>query len=113
MYSNYMTTATQPVGCVAHATKILGDKWTPILLRYFLNEPTLRFCQLQDLADGINPRTLSARLTSLEQDGIIEKLSSDMTSRCEYCLTEKGKDLLPILRDMQIWGEKYATHTKN
>jgi DNA-binding HxlR family transcriptional regulator len=103
-----MITATERVGCVAHATRILGDKWTPILLRYFMNEPTLRFCQLQDLADGINPRTLSARLTSLEQDGIIEKLSSDNSNRCEYCLTSKGKDLLPILRDMQIWGEKYG-----
>lgn len=103
-----MVTATEPVGCVAHATRILGDKWTPILLRYFMNEPTLRFCQLQDLADGINPRTLSARLTSLEQDGIIEKLSSDTSNRCEYCLTSKGKDLLPILRDMQLWGEKYG-----
>lgn len=104
-----MTTATKQIGCVAAATRILGDKWTPLLLRFFMNEPTLRFCQLQDLADGINPRTLSARLTSLEQDGVIIKLSSDTSSRCQYRLTQKGRDLLPILRDMQLWSEKYTT----
>ncbi len=59
-----MATAVQPIGCVDAATEILGDKWTPLLLRFFINEPTLRFCQLQDLTDGINPRTLSARLVT-------------------------------------------------
>ena len=102
-----MTTATKQVGCVAAATDILGDKWTPRLLRFFMNESTLRFCQLQDLTEGINPRTLSARLCNLEEAGIITKLSSDTSSRCEYSITPKGRDLLPILRDMELWGEKY------
>ena len=104
-----MKTSTETVGCVAAATAILGDKWTPLLLRCFMNEPTLRFCQMQDLTNGINPRTLSARLVSLEQDGIIIKATTDSSNRCEYSLTQKGRDLLPILRDMQRWGEKHAT----
>ncbi len=101
---------TETVGCVEAATEILGDKWTPRLLRYFINEPTVRFCQLQDLVGGINPRTLSARLSVLEDEGIIQKLAHDSTSRCEYRLTEKGTELMPILKAMQAWGEKY-THT--
>lgn len=104
-----MTTSNETVGCVAAATAILGDKWTPLLLRCFMNEPTLRFCHLQDLTNGINPRTLSARLVSLEQDGIIIKTNKDSTNRCEYSLTQKGRDLMPILRDMQRWGEKHAS----
>jgi DNA-binding HxlR family transcriptional regulator len=102
-----MNTTVEQVGCVQAATDVLGDKWTPLLLRCFLNEDTVRFCQLQDLTGGINPRTLSARLASLEQSGIIEKIPSN-GSRCDYRLTEKGHDLLPILRDMQAWGEKHA-----
>lgn len=90
------------------ATGILGDKWTPHLLRYFVNEETVRFCQLQELTDGINPRTLSSRLDSLEADGVIEKINLGSGSRCEYRLTPKGYDLLPILHSMQVWGEKYA-----
>lgn len=102
------TAAIKPIGCLKAATDILGDKWTPHLLRYFTNEETVRFCQLQELTGGINPRTLSARLTSLEEAGVIEKLTIESSSRCEYQLTEKGRDLMPILYDMQAWSSKYA-----
>jgi len=105
-----MSTAVTSIGCLQAATNILGDKWTPLLLRHFINEETVRFCQLQDLVGGINPRTLSARLSTLEEEGVIERLpTSQSSSRCEYRLTPKGEDLLPILKDMQNWGEKYST----
>ena len=97
------------IGCVKEATRILGDKWTPQLLRFFVNEETVRFCQLQDLTEGINPRTLSARLDSLEKEGIIEKVSHSDSSRCECRLTQKGAELTPILRDMQAWSEQHAS----
>ena len=98
----------ETIGCVKEATRILGDKWTPQLLRFFINEETVRFCQIQDLVEGINPRTLSARLDSLEQEGIIEKITAPQKSRCEYRLTEKGQALTPILHDMEQWSHKYA-----
>jgi DNA-binding HxlR family transcriptional regulator len=101
-------TTTETIGCVKAATKILGDKWTPQLLRFFINEETVRFCQIQDLVQGINPRTLSSRLNALEADGIIEKVTAPDKSRCEYRLTQKGKELTPILRDMQAWSQTYA-----
>lgn len=100
---------TEVVGCVDSATEILGDKWTPRLLRFFLNEQTVRFCQLQDLTEGINPRTLSARLDRLEAMGIVTKTATSSLARCEYSLTKKGQDLLPILQGMQNWSDKYAT----
>lgn len=103
-----MTTQQQSIGCVKAATEVLGDKWTPQLLRFFVNEEIVRFCQLQDLVGGINPRTLSARLAHLEETGVIEKLYPGESSRCEYRLTEKGRDLLPILQDMERWSTQYA-----
>jgi len=90
------------VGCIDTATEILGDKWTPRLLRLFMNEDSVRFCQLQDMSGGINPRTLSNRLGRLEQNGVVAKDGS-----C-YVLTEKGLALLPILRGMETWSELYA-----
>ncbi len=102
-----MTQATS-IGCVKAATRVLGDKWTPQLLRFFVNEESLRFCQIQDLVEGINPRTLSARLDSLEREGIINKIPAAETSRCEYRLTQKGRELAPILQDMHTWSEHYA-----
>lgn len=98
---------SQNIGCVKSATKILGDKWTPLLIRAFINEESVRFCQMQDLAAGINPRTLSSRLESLEKQGIIEKTTQEEASRNAYKLTEKGTKLAPILRDMQAWSEAY------
>lgn len=102
-----MNTATKSVGCVDSATDILGNKWTPQLLRYFLNEETVRFCQIQDLVGGINPRTLCARLDQLEQQGIIVKQPAATGSRSEYMLTDKGRDLLPVLQSMENWSQKY------
>lgn len=102
-----MATTNQTIGCVKAAADILGDKWTPQLLRYLANEETVRFCQLQDLTDGINPRTLSARLDKLEAEEIIKKLPTQST-RCEYTLTQKGHELLPILRHMEQWSARYT-----
>ncbi len=104
-----MTETTAQIGCIGAATAILGDKWTPHLLRAFLNEDTVRFCQLQDLVEGINPRTLSARLDSLESRDIITKDSTPSSSRCEYRLTQKGRELLPILQQMDQWSTRHAT----
>lgn len=102
-----MKETEQNIGCIKAATNILGDKWTPQLLRFFLNEDSVRFCQIQDQVGGINPRTLSARLAQLEDYGIITKIPTAAASRCEYRLTEKGHDLLPVLRSMQNWSKKY------
>lgn len=96
---------TSAIGCVKAATEIIGDKWTPQLLRYFLSQETVRFCQLQASVGGINPRTLSARLRTLESQGIIIKLG---TTRCDYQLSEKGKRLLPVIREMERWSQDYS-----
>jgi DNA-binding HxlR family transcriptional regulator len=102
-----MKTATETIGCVDSATEILGNKWTPQLLRYFINEDSVRFCQIQDLVGGINPRTLCARLEQLEDAGIIVKQSDENSSRSVYQLTDKGRDLMPVLQTMQSWSDKY------
>lgn len=96
------------LGCVKAAAEIVGDKWTPQLLRFFINNEVVRFCQLQDLVGGINPRTLSARLSMLEKNGIINRLPQHNTSRCEYCITDKGRALLPILKSMEDWSQHYS-----
>lgn len=102
-----MNTVSETIGCVDSATDILGNKWTPQLLRYFLNEESVRFCQIQELVGGINPRTLCARLEQLEEQGIIVKQQATTGGRSSYMLTDKGKDLLPVLQSMESWSSKY------
>lgn len=98
--------AKLPTGIKA-ASEVLGDKWTPQLLYFFASQSSVRFCQLQTSVGGINPRTLSARLTELEARGIIEKVPLSNT-RCEYRITAKGRDLLPVIQLMEKWTKKYA-----
>ena len=58
---------------------------------------------------GIAPKTLSERLRTLEENGVVERRFYSMSPpRAEYVLTAKGRDLGPIVRAMRDWGRKYA-----
>lgn len=94
-------------GCIAATVAILGDKWTPLLINA-LSEGTLRFCRLQDAVGGVNPRTLSSRLSMLETQGIVNKIVfPEIPPHTEYSLTDKGLGLLPILKCMADWSAKF------
>ena len=93
--------------CVAYASRIVSSKWTPMLL-YALSKGQNRFGELQAAVGGVNPRTLSARLDVLEADGIVDKVVyTEMPPHVEYMLTPKGRDLLPIIESMIVWGQKH------
>lgn len=95
------------VGCIASAMNIIGNKWTALILRDLMSG-SKRFCELEKSVGNINPRTLSQRLDDLEAEGIISRQSfHEVPPRCEYTLTSKGKDLLPVLKQMAAWGNKY------
>lgn len=97
------------VGCIASAMEIVGNKWTALILRDLFSGPR-RFCELEKSVGSINPRTLSQRLDSLEENGIITKQNfAEVPPRTEYTLTQKGHDLLPILKQMAAWGTKYSS----
>jgi DNA-binding HxlR family transcriptional regulator len=94
-------------GCIASAMEIIGSKWTALILRD-LSEGPKRFSQLERSVGSINPRTLSQRLDDLEHHAIVTKQSyAEVPPRTEYTLTKKGEDLLPVLRAMSDWGDKY------
>lgn len=94
-------------GCIASAMEIIGNKWTALILRDLAHGPK-RFGELEKSVGSINPRTLSQRLDDLEKHAIITKESyAEVPPRTEYRLTAKGEDLIPVLRAMSAWGDKY------
>ena len=103
-----LPTSLEPrTGCIASAMEIIGNKWTALILRDLATGPR-RFGELEKSVGSINPRTLSQRLDDLEFHNIITKdACSTSPSRPEYCLTEKGQDLIPVLQQMAAWGTKY------
>ncbi|HPR10294.1 MAG TPA: helix-turn-helix domain-containing protein [Candidatus Saccharibacteria bacterium] len=94
-------------GCIAKALQILGDKWTPLLIRELTLCPQT-FSDLEKLLIGISPRTLSQRLNMLVQEDIVDKrLYCEHPPRYSYQLSPKGRDLQTILQDMAQWSAKY------
>ena len=99
----------EKTNCVLSATYVLGDKWSPCLI-FALTQQPMRFNQLQEHLNNINPRTLSQRLIKLESMAIvIKKTISQSPPHTQYSLTEKGHELVPILKSMITWGDKYHT----
>lgn len=100
-------------GCVAAALSIVGNKWTALIVKE-LSEGCARFSILQQSLPGISPRTLSQRLDEMQRTGLITKKSfAEVPPRVEYTLTEKGRDLLPVLKSMADWGDKYSQPTSH
>ena len=57
---------------------------------------------------GIAPTMLTARLSALTDDGLLEKRRySERPPRDEYVLTEAGRDFLPVLFAIGAWGHKH------
>lgn len=104
--SNY---CTHNVECsIEKALNILQGKWTFLILRD-LFEGTKRFGELRKSLHGISPKTLSERLKELEEKGIIIRTAyPTIPPTVEYTLTEKGKSLKPIIKEMKLWGAKWG-----
>lgn len=103
---NTVVDPTQPV-CIQTTLRIMGDKWTGLILRD-LSNGTNTFSSLEISLTGISPRTLSQRLDMLEAEGIIEKKQyCERPPRSKYLLTCKGSELQEVLLKMAEWGARY------
>ena len=93
---------------VARTLDVIGSSWTCLILRDLLLHGARRFQDFQESLDGIAPSTLSERLRTLEQNGIVERRFYSMSPpRAEYTLTGKGRELGPIVAAMRDWGRKH------
>ena len=92
---------------VCRTADIVCGKWTLLVIRD-LADGRSRFCELERSLAGISPRTLSLRLRSLEEEGIVQrKTFPEVPPRVEYALTEKGRALVPIIESMREYGTEW------
>ena len=84
-------------------SKIIGKKFTVLILRNMINGKQNRFNQLLNSLEEGNPKTLSVRLREMEKLGLIKRkvYSHETPIRIEYYPTEKGLALQPILDMME------------
>ena len=92
---------------VAATSDLIGSKWTALIV-HDLSEGPRRFTELEHACPGISPRTLSERLDMLERQGVLMRWSyPESPPRVEYQLTEKGRALLPVIREMRRFGRSW------
>jgi DNA-binding HxlR family transcriptional regulator len=95
---------------IARSLDVVGERWTILIIRELVRLGPRKFHEFEQALVGLSPNTLSARLKRLEQAGIVERRFYEQhPPRAEYLLTEKGKELRPILKALFEWGER---HTK-
>lgn len=92
---------------IARSWSIVGEPWTPLIIRD-LSMGVTRFDHLQtDL--GISRNVLADRLRTLTNSGVVTKRQyrSSNRARDEYILTEMGNELLPIIVAITQWGDRW------
>ncbi len=91
---------------VAATTSVVGDYWTPLIVRELLHG-TGRFNQLVRNLPNISRTLLANRLRALERGGIVEchRTGRNVTS---YTLTPAGRDLQGLIDAMNAWGLRWA-----
>src|SRR2546428_676329 len=93
---------------VARALSVVGDRWTMVVVK----EAFMRVRRFEEfLARTGAPRPILAeRLKVLVENGVLERRQySDRPDRFEYRLTEKGRDLYPVVVSLLRWGDRWMT----
>jgi DNA-binding HxlR family transcriptional regulator len=104
MKTNHVDDITCPI---ARTADIISGKWTLLIIRDLVSG-VKRFNQLERSLHGISPKTLSERLRSLEEEGIIIRQTfAEVPPRVEYSLTEKGHDLVGVIESMRGFGKRW------
>jgi DNA-binding HxlR family transcriptional regulator len=101
------TTLSEQHCSVARTLDIIGDRWTPLVLRDIAIGIS-RFDAIQaDL--GLSRKVLAQRLASLVEHAVVVRVEyQDNPPRYDYLLTEKGNDLAMVLLAMQQFGDRWS-----
>jgi DNA-binding HxlR family transcriptional regulator len=92
----------------ARALDLVGDKWTLLIVRDLAAGPR-RFVELQRVLPGISTEQLRSRLNRMVADEMLtRKRYREVPPRVEYELTERARELMPVLGELAKWGYEWA-----
>jgi DNA-binding HxlR family transcriptional regulator len=91
---------------IARALEIVGERWTLLILRDAVLGLT-RFEEFQEKL-GIASNVLTNRLKLLCDEEVLERVpDQDRPGRPKYVLTNKGREIAPVLIVLMKWGDRY------
>jgi DNA-binding HxlR family transcriptional regulator len=90
---------------LAKALDVIGDRWSLLIVRELLPGTPCRYTDLLHGLPGIATNMLTDRLRQLEQAGVITReLAPPPVATTVFTLTSRGRDLLPVIRELGRWG---------
>ena len=103
----------EPNQCpIRYGVGVFGDRWSLLIIRDMMFCGSTRFQDFLNASEGIATNVLSDRLSRLEAQQIISRQKDPANGRqVLYQLTDKGRDLLPIMLAVIGWAEKYDPET--
>lgn len=94
---------------VSRTLEVVGERWTLLIVRDAF-QGKRRFEDFQHSL-GVARNVLSDRLSKLVDNGVLERVEySERPVRSEYHLTQRGRDLRPVILAMLQWGDTHFPH---
>ena len=97
---------------IRESLKLLGRKWTLLIIRDIAFLKLQRFSQILRNNPGLTPRVLSKRLEQMRKEGLVKKAKDDETEGPRYSLTPKGEDAVYILLAILRYGIRHQMGKK-
>lgn len=89
------------------AFELLGKRWTGLIIRVMASGYN-RFTDISEMIPQMSDRMLTERLKELESAQIVcRTVYPEIPVRIEYALTQKGKELEPVMNALQSWADKW------
>lgn len=87
---------------------MIGGKWKLRIIYLLAFHEVLRYGELKRLLSPITHKMLTMQLKELEKDGLVHrKKYQQIPPKVEYSLTQMGRDLKPIVKEIHGWIEQY------
>ncbi len=102
-----MANFNEDIACPITATlEYIGGRWKCVIL-YYLTSGKRRFGEIAVRIPTISRKVLTQQLKEMEKDGlIVRKQFKEIPPRVEYSLTDLGKSLSAVFKEMSAWGKE-------
>lgn len=95
---------------ISYALDFFGDKWTFLIIRDLIFDGKKYYKDFLQSKEGIATNILSDRLKKLEKIGVVEaRVDEELRNQKIYTLTQKGKDLVPVMVEVILWSNKHKS----
>lgn len=86
--------------------EVIGGMWKTLIIRELMNG-TRRYSEIHRALAPVTHKMLAQQLRDLENDGVLlRKVYPQVPPKVEYSLSALGKELIPLMGAMKLWGER-------